>query len=334
MLRYGSDRATLPLAVLDREIAVIRSLGVAFRMGFRVGGQRDLDELIRCSDAVVFATGTRAPDRPWPFDIKASPKGIAVEAHTFATGSSGVFACGGAIAVCRMAVRAVGQGRLAAQSVHHFLTAGAGDHSAGSGNAPVPVGNARHSCSPAGSGDALVPVCMRSATGSSWSPRFDSHLGKLEADELQQLVVTDLASEGLETSSSAPFSAALVAAASRCLQCDCGKKYGCALRAYAQEYEINRDQYKTGARKRVTRTRYASGLVFEPGKCIDCGRCVGITAADHIQPGLAFGNRGFDVTVKAPFSADMDTAMGNALDRCIAACPVGALWKATGAKGA
>jgi ferredoxin len=289
MLRYGIDRAALPPPVLEREIALIRSLGVAFQMGCRVSDQRALDELSQRFDAVVLATGAPAPDQPWAFDVKASAKGIAVESHTFAASRSGVFACGGAIAVCRMAVRAVGQGRLAAQSAHRFLT--------------------------------------RSAAGAVWSPRFDSHLGKPDDEELRQLAATDLASSGRAASGDAPFDASLIAAAGRCMQCDCGKKHDCALRAYAQEYAINRDQYKTGARKRVARTRYASGLVHEPGKCIDCGRCIGITAADHIQPGLAFGNRGFDVAVKAPFGADMDAAMGSSLDRCIAACPVGALWK-------
>jgi ferredoxin len=315
MLRYGVDRATLPQAVLDREIAVIRSLGVEFRMGSRVGDQHALDSLIQRSDAVVFATGAPAPELPWPFDIKASPKGIAVEPHTFATGSSGVFACGGAIAVCRMAARAVGQGRLAAQSVHHFLT-----HSSQEACSERP----RHLGSPRPLG----------AEGVAWSPRFDSHLSKIDAEELRQLAATDLASSGIAASKSVPFDSSLVAAASRCMQCGCGKKLSCALRAYAHEYEAHRDQYRTGARKHVTRTRYASGLVHEPGKCIDCGRCIGITAAEQIQPGLAFGNRGFDVAVKAPFSADIDIAMGSALDRCIAACPVGALLKANGMQGA
>ena len=295
MLRYGADRAVLPLAVLDREIAVIRSLGVEFRTGCRVGDPRALEELIQRSDAVVFATGNPAADAVWPFAVKASAKGIAVEAHTFASSLRGVFACGGAIAVCRMAVRAVGQGRLTALSVHHFLT--------------------------------------HSAVGAVGSPRFDSRLGKLSPEEAQRLAATDLASMSADANTASPFSASLVAAAARCLQCDCGKKLDCSLRAYAQEYEVNRDQYRTGARKHVTRTRYASGLVHEPGKCIDCGRCIGITAAEKVQPGLAFGNRGFDVAVKAPFSADMDVAMGRALDRCVAACPVGALWKAKGTDG-
>ncbi len=345
MLRYGIDRTTLPLAILQQEITVIRSLGVEFRMACRVGGQRALDELRQRSDAVVFATGTPASDNPWPFDVRATSKGITIEAHTFATGCSGVFACGGAIAVCRMAVRAVGQGRLTAESVHRFLTHSATEAAplVGSGDALVPGWEAGHSCPAARTGVSLLPVKpedrsvlspnLRPALSLKLSPRFDSHLGKLDAEELRQLASTDLASSGIAARSSALFPASLVSAAARCLQCDCGKKLACSLRAYAQEYEVNRDQYRTGARKPVARTRYASGLVHEPGKCIDCGRCIGITAAEQIQPGLAFGDRGFDVAVKAPFSVDMDAAMGSALDRCIAACPVGALWKVKGTNG-
>ena len=334
MLRYGIDRAVLPLKILDQEIDVIRALGVEFRMGCKISDQRALDELIQYSDAIIFATGTQTPDQPWPFAIKASPKGIAVDPKTFASSSNNIFACGGAIAVCKMAVRAVGQGRHTADSVHHFLS--------------------------------------HRIVGAAWSPRYDSHLGKLAPEELQQLISTDLAHSLAPAASDAglnersnlflteptelteqgnnpqnpvnpvkknevtgkvdSFPAATVAAAARCLQCDCGKKHTCALRAYAQEYEAHRDQYRTGARKHVVRKRHASGLVHEPGKCIDCGRCIGITAAEHVQPGLAFGNRGFDVAVKAPFSADMDIAMGSALNRCIAACPVGALWKENGTK--
>ena len=139
---------------------------------------------------------------------------------------------------------------------------------------------------------------------------------------------TDLASVYPDAGKAGPFTASTVAAAGRCMQCDCGKKDDCDLRTYAQEYEINRDQYRMGERKHVTRRRYAK-LMHEPGKCINCGRCSGITAAENIRPGLAFGNRGFDVIVKAPFGAAMDAAMGSALDRCIAACPVGALWNWT-----
>lgn len=310
MLRYGIDRATLPLAVLDREIALIRSLGVAFRLECGIGDQHTLDGWVRESDAVVFATGVQVPDRPWPFTVKATTKGIVVDAHTYATDNNGIFACGGAIAACHMAVRAMGQGRLTACSVHRFLS----QRSAGAAQC------ASHEVSP-------KSLQTLDTGGMDWSPRFDSRLGMLDAEELRQLASSDLASTGLAAGGAGLFEASLVVAAGRCLQCDCGKKLTCALRAYAQAYEVNRDLYRTGARKKVERKHYASGLVHEPGKCIACGRCIGITAAEQVQPGLTFGNRGFDVAVKAPFNVGMDTAMGHTLDRCIAACPVGALWK-------
>jgi ferredoxin len=297
MLRYGVARDLLPAEILDREIGLILGLGVELRGACRVGDQSGIDALRARADAIVFASGARAAQEPWPFAVEATAKGIAVDAHTFSTSVSGVFACGGAIAPCRMAVRAVGQGRLAAQSVHRFL--------------------------------------MRGAPAAHWPPRFDSHLGRLDAEEQRALALTDLASTvaPAQASQPSPLPAGLARAAARCLQCACGKKHDCALRTYAHEYEINRDEYKTGARKRVARAVYASGLVHEPGKCIDCGRCVGVTAAAGVRPGLAFASRGFDVAVQAPFGAALDDAMGGALDRCVAACPVGALWRLPGACG-
>jgi ferredoxin len=290
MLRYGCHPSLLPAEVLDHEISLIQSLGVHFQMMCSVRDPKTLDALLARSDALLFATGSLVPDQPWPFAIAISPKGISVDAKTFETSQKKVFACGNAVsATTRLAVRAVGQGRLAARSIHAFLT-----------------------------GQAHAPAS---------SSRTDSRLGKLEPEELRQLVSSDLASLPLELRKAGSFDLPLVEAASRCLQCDCGKKEACALRTYAQEYEADRDHYRTGKRKQLKRKRYPSGLVHEPGKCIDCGRCIGITAAAHTQPGLAFNNRGFDVTVKAPFNADMDTAMGSTLEQCIEACPVGALWK-------
>jgi len=296
MLRYGTDRATLPPEVLGRDVAAICSLGVTVQMRRAIGDQRALDELAGRFDAVVLATGALAPGCEWPFDIKATAKGVSVDDRTFATSRANVFACGGAVAACRMAARAAGQGRQTAEAIDRFLA--------------------------------------RREPGAAWSPRCDAHLGKPEENELRALAATDLASRGGRgTGPRGPFEAALIEAAGRCMQCDCGKKADCLLRAYAQEYGANRDQYRTGARKRVTRARYSGGLVHEPGKCIDCGRCVGITAAEHIRPGLTFGNRGFEVEIKTPFGADLEQAMGPCVDRCVAACPVGALWQERRASG-
>lgn len=289
LLRYGCDPSLLPREILDHEISIIQSLGVQFEMKRSVRDPQTLEALLERSDALLFATGAYASDQPWPFAMAISPKGITVDVKTFETSQKQVFACGNAIAASRLAVRSVGQGRLAALSIDTFLT-----------------------------GQVHAPAS---------SSRTDSRLGKLEPEELRQLVSSDLASLPLEARKAGSFALPLVESASRCLQCDCGKKEACALRTYSQEYKADRDHYRTGKRKQVKRKRYPSGLVHEPGKCIDCGRCIGITASAHAQPGLAFNNRGFDVTVKAPFNADMDTAMGPSLEQCIKACPVGALWK-------
>ncbi|MCL2220011.1 MAG: 2Fe-2S iron-sulfur cluster-binding protein [Chitinispirillia bacterium] len=113
----------------------------------------------------------------------------------------------------------------------------------------------------------------------------------------------------------------------RCLQCDCGKKNSCVLRDYAAQYGAHRLRYATGHRRQYIRQLYAgSGLVHEPGKCTVCGRCVNITREKGIIPGLSFTGRGSSVYISAPFSADIDKAMGAVLDECVKSCPVGALW--------
>jgi ferredoxin len=284
MLRYGIDRTTLPLSVLDREIGVIRDMGVEFRMQCRVGKQLPLDELTKTTDAVILAPGVPDAQATGLFHVTLSSKGIAIELGTWLTDRPGVFACGGATGAGRMAARAIGQGRSTAESVHHYLSSGTA------------------SCQPR---------------------QFDCHLGRLKPGEMEQFTAIDLS---VCNGTQGPFAGTTVAAATRCLQCDCGKKTDCGLRSYAHAYGVNQDQYRSGTRKGVERKRFAGGLVHEPGKCISCGRCIGITDADRMQPGLSFHNRGFDVTVGTPFGADIDVAMGSSLDRCIAACPTGALW--------
>lgn len=59
MLRYGVPAFRLPRAVLDREVDVIRALGVEFRMGQRLGLDVSLEALRRDFDAVFLALGAQ-----------------------------------------------------------------------------------------------------------------------------------------------------------------------------------------------------------------------------------------------------------------------------------
>jgi NADH dehydrogenase/NADH:ubiquinone oxidoreductase subunit G len=111
------------------------------------------------------------------------------------------------------------------------------------------------------------------------------------------------------------------------IQCGCLKKNTCRLKSYAEEYAADITRYTANSnRKNAPRKKYDSGLIHEPGKCIVCGKCVAITKARNIIPGLSLTGRGSEVHVSAPFETPFDEAMGDALAECAAECPTGALW--------
>ena len=66
-------------------------------------------------------------------------------------------------------------------------------------------------------------------------------------------------------------------------------------------------------------------MVYEPGKCIDCGLCVEIAEAAGEPLGLAFVGRGFLVRVGVPFDRSLDEALTKVAAECVAACPTAAL---------
>jgi len=57
VLRYGIPQYRLPKEVLQKEIKVIRKLGVQFKMNRRLGENLSLEELKKESDAVYMAVG-------------------------------------------------------------------------------------------------------------------------------------------------------------------------------------------------------------------------------------------------------------------------------------
>ena len=76
-------------------------------------------------------------------------------------------------------------------------------------------------------------------------------------------------------------------------------------------------------------------VIYEPGKCIDCGICIEIATQAGEQLGLTFVGRGFDVRVAVPFEATLAEGLRQAAAQCVAACPTGALaFKDTATAGA
>ncbi len=115
--------------------------------------------------------------------------------------------------------------------------------------------------------------------------------------------------------------------AARCLHCDCRGATSCKLRKYAAQYGASTRRFKAERRVFQQDARHAE-VIYEPGKCIDCGLCIQIAAAAGEPLGLTFVGRGFDVRVAVPLDRSLAEALSKAAAECVAACPTAALaWK-------
>ena len=278
----------LPRDVLRREIAQILRLGMESRLQTRVGRDVSFAELRGQYDAVVIALGWTAAEQAPPWGVGVSGGGIVVKRRTYETNLPGVFAVGNALR---------GKGTTGIRSL------------ADGKEAAVAIDQYL-------SGRAVTGV----------SPPFTTRIGKMAHDELVQLsaetspVARCEGTGGLETASAA-------AEAARCLHCDCRALKTCRLRKYSAMYAADPRRFKAERRTYEQDIRHAD-ILFEPGKCIDCGLCVQITAAGGESLGLTYIGRGFDVRIGVPLGHSVAEALEKVAAECVAACPTAAIaWK-------
>ena len=287
MLRYGVPEADLPRSVLDAEIDQIRGLGVVFRQQVRVGRDVTLAELKEDFDAVFLGIGDTGAGglEALGFDPEHQP--LRVEQHTYRTDIPGLFAGGDVRRKRRLTARSLGDGKDAAGSIARFLT-----------GAP--------------------------ATGAGRP--FNSRMGKLEPEELVQLsspAGTTNPGQPLDHQKGLSEKQSQFEAA-RCLHCDCRDAASCKLRIYAQAYGAKQSRFQ-GKRRPLLRLNDHPNVIYEPGKCINCGICVQITRKQGEKLGLTFIGRGFDVKVAVPFNQSIEAGLAQTANEVAAACPTGAL---------
>jgi ferredoxin len=184
-----------------------------------------------------------------------------------------------------MAARAVRQGREAARVIHEYLLTGI--------RAPE-------------------------------KRRFDSHLVGLTREELEIYLHEASQEKRTQILPGAFLKADAAAEAERCLFCACRKRTNCAFRDAVSDYCDER-QTHLSTRAVVRRIRTHREVIFEPHKCIKCGRCVRICEAKREPLGLTFIGRGFSVEVGVPFGESLEQALSQTAQECVTACPTAAL---------
>jgi len=301
MLQYAVPEEELPRNVLDKEISLIEKLGVEFQGRTRVGTTLSTNDLRRDFDALFVAVGKLSPgDASW-LGLETDKSGIVINAKTYETSLPGVFAGGDAVwhglparvhgqdgrATGGLAVRAVADGKEAAVSIGQFLSG-------------------------------------QTVTGAA--KPFNTRIGKLKNGEIETFMShVSKAARVIPSQKNGGFTDTQARQeAARCLHCDCRKAESCKLRQYAQDYEARPSRYK-GERRSFIQHFQHPDVIYEPGKCINCGLCIQITAEASEELGLTFVGRGFDVQVAVPFDRSMAEALKHAANRCVAACPTGAL---------
>lgn len=288
MLRYGVLEEILPRDVLDAEIEIIRRMGAQFRCRTRVGRDVPLSDLLREYDAVLLAVGSiKESGTPAP-DLATGPQGVRVDRKTMRTNLPAVFVAGAAIIPSRHAVRAVADGKAAAEAIHHFLSEG---------------------------------------TPQREEKEFSVHIGRLEPEEVEPFLRQ--ASPEARTAPARGWEAGFtpeeaIREALRCLHCECAGASTCQLRRIAMRYDANPNRFRT-ERRPYEIDESNPVVLFERGKCIACGICVRIAAAQGERLGVSFVGRGFTVRTAVPFHQTIAEGLKIAARACAEACPTGAL---------
>jgi len=278
----------LPQDVVNAEVMTLLKTGFKLVTGLRAGVDISWAKIRSKADAVFLAMGGIEEKDAAELGIEVKAQTIVINRVTYQTSVPGIFAGGNAAgAKRRLAVRAVADGKEAAESIAQFLT-------------------------------------EQEVTGVE--KPFNCRMGKLSPENLQRFTASaDPAEQVTQVDMDKGFTDdQAVAEARRCLRCDCRKNDACLLRGWAQvlwakavAYDCSRREFQQDASSAV--------VIYESGKCIDCGLCIQVAHKYREELGLSFIGRGFTVRVAVPFGGTIAEGLKQAGREAAKVCPTGAI---------
>lgn len=107
-----------------------------------------------------------------------------------------------------------------------------------------------------------------------------------------------------------------------CLTCQ--KAGECSLQKYAYDYDVKFREHDGAMRPNLVDTS-SPYILKDDSKCILCGKCVRTCWEVEERQVLAFADRGYDTRIVLDADQTLETSSCVSCNRCVTACPVGAL---------
>jgi len=217
---------------------------------------------------------------------------------TLTTSIPGVFAGGDMATGPSVAIAAIAHGKIAANSIDHFVRTGSAAPS------PKPF------------------VSRRDDFGDIPDVEF-SQFSKIDKEKMPELAPGKRVGDFREVETGFTPDQ-MQRETERCLECGCSAFFTCELRRYAEQFSVDISRF-IGEVNKYKVDKHHPFITLDPNKCIACGRCVRTCSEVLKVSALGFVYRGFRAVVKPSMEKHLLQTDCVSCGNCIAACPTGAI---------